>query len=298
MNNLSGEWRKAKLEDCFGAVLQIENDDPTEGAEFIQIVSAPSQERAEATDQSLDRVVPNGLKRLSDEALAFEQTRSGLIRPVIEAEPDPARLDPHLVTIHDLDLRATAHYANLAVSLMTVAERRKCQRVLIASVQRGEGRTCVTLNLAGALARAGRRALVIDSDLIRPSALRLLGINARAGLAETLADRLPPEAAVIRVAPIGFHVLGTRAKILNPAELLTEPWLEELLQIFDRHYDFILFDSPPLLESSDGLLLQRLTDAALLVVRPGWTSSSQLARAMALFNQDDFCGVVLNGVKS
>jgi Mrp family chromosome partitioning ATPase len=298
MNNLSGEWRKAKLEDCFGAVLQIENDDLTEGAELIEIVSALTSEQATATDQSLDRLAPSGLNRLSDEGLVSTPTRAGLIRPVVEAEPDPAQLDPHLVTIHDLDSRATAHYANLAVSLMMAAEKRKCRRVLIASVQRGEGRTCVTLNLAGALARAGRRALVIDSDLTRPSTLRLLGIKARAGLAETLADRLAPEAAVIRVEPIGFHLLGTLAKIINPAELLTEPWLEELLQVFDRHYDFILFDSPALLESGDGLLLQRLTDSALLVVRPGWTSSSQLARAMALFNQDDFCGVVLNGVKS
>jgi capsular exopolysaccharide synthesis family protein len=270
-------------------------DEIKEEEEFIPMLNHKSESLSK---DGFDRAATSALERQNGQAAIATQIRPGQISPVLEVRLDPARLDPHLVALHDYDSRAAGRYAHLAVSLMAIADQRNCRRVLVASARHREGRTCVTLNLAGALARARQRVLVIDGDLQRPSTLRLLGIDAEAGLTETVGASLKPEAAIIKVLPVGFHVLGTRAQIPNPLELLTAPELQELLQIFDRGYDYILFDSPPLLAGSEALLLRRLTDATLLVIRPGWARSAEVAKALALFNKDDLCGVVLNRIAS
>src|SRR5215468_2554021 len=218
------------------------------------------------------------------------------IPPAREAALALAWLDPRLVVFHDFDPQAIAPYIRLAISLISGAASRNLQRVLITSAQFGEGRTCVTLNLAAALSRARQRVLVIDSDFMRPSTLRLLGVDAEIGLAESIAKGLPVGQAMIRLQPVGFNLLPTRAQVENPAELLVSPYFETVIQVLKLEYDFILFDSAPLLASADATLLELHTDATLMVIRPGYTSTSQMARAIASLNEKRLFGAVLNRV--
>jgi polysaccharide biosynthesis transport protein len=73
--------------------------------------------------------------------------------------------------------------------------------VLIASAQPGEGRTCVALNLACALAGAKQKVLVLDTDLRKPSVMRLLGLEAEIGMAEAVEQELTAGAAALKVLP-------------------------------------------------------------------------------------------------
>jgi succinoglycan biosynthesis transport protein ExoP len=207
-------------------------------------------------------------------------------------------LDQRLAAFHDFDPQAIAPYNQLAISLISAAYSRKLRRVLIASAQYGDGRTIVTLNLAAALARAGQRVLVVESDFLRPSALRLLGIDSETGLAETIAQGLAPSHAMVWLKPIGFNLLPTRAQVENSAELLASPIFEAMIQMLMPEFDFILFDSPPLLAVADASLLELHTDATLLVIRQGRTSTSQMAKAVALLNEERLLGAVLNRVET
>jgi Mrp family chromosome partitioning ATPase len=67
-----------------------------------------------------------------------------------------------------------------------------------------------------------------------------------------------------------------------------------MLDLFDPDYDFILFDSPPLLTVADSSLLVRYTEATVLVIRSGKTSSGQVGKAIAPLSQEKILGVVLN----
>src|SRR5215475_14882913 len=218
------------------------------------------------------------------------------VRPEREAALKPAWLDQRLVAFHDFDPQTIAPYNRLAISVISGAATRNLQRMLITSAQFGEGRTCVTLNLAAALARARQRVLVVDSDFARPSALRLLGVEAETGLAEAIAIGFPIGQAMIRVQPVGFDLLPTRAQVENSMELLASPVFEAMIQMLKPDYDFILFDSAPLLAVSDVSLLELHTDATLMVIRPGYTSVSQMARAIASLNEKRLFGAVLNRV--
>jgi capsular exopolysaccharide synthesis family protein len=216
--------------------------------------------------------------------------------PSREVDLTPGRLDPRLVGFLDFDPRAIAPYNRLAVSLISAATSRKLKRVLIASAQYGDGRTTVTLNLAAALARAKQRVLVVESDFLRPSALRLLGIDSGTGLAEAVTKGLAPSQAMVWLQPIGFNLLPTRAQVENSAELLASPSFEVMVRTLSPEFDFILFDSAPLLAVADVSLLEHHTDATLLVIRDGRTSTSQMAKAVALLNEERLLGSVINRI--
>lgn len=215
-------------------------------------------------------------------------------KPGRELTIDPKRIDPHLTAFHNFNPRASQEYNKLALSLISRAAERGFKRVLVASAQSGDGRTCVTLNLACALARARQRVLVVDCDLLNPSVLRLLGLHCAIGMYEAFERGMLPGAAAVAIRPYGFNVLPTTRPVGNPTELLAAPGFWKMLQTFDADHDFILFDSSPLANGSDSSLLVRFTDTTLMVIRAGHTSSTQMARAIAPFAQDDILGAVIN----
>lgn len=233
---------------------------------------------------------------LHEQSVRHLQTQRTMVRPSREIELTLARLDPHLVAIHELDPQAISQVSRLAIALISGAARRVLKRVMLTSVHHGEGRTCVTLNLAAALARARQRVLVIDTDLRRPSVCRLLGIDAEIGLAEAVALGLSPEESIVRILPTDFHILPTRGQIENSAELLASHNFKRLLAELDPCYDFMLFDSAPLLTSADASLLGMVTNATMLVVQPGNTSTAEMSKSISLLNEETFFGVVMNRV--
>lgn len=227
------------------------------------------------------------------------QPSAPLMRPERELTLMPARLDPHLVSVHEHEPRAAAEFNRLAIAMLAnAAKQPNLRRILVASAHHAEGRTCVTLNMAAALARTRKRVVVVDTDLQRPSVSRLLGIDSEIGLVEALTHNLGLHQAVTRLNPVDFHVLLTRSQVENPAELLSSVAFSKLVHELEANYDFVLFDSAPLLASSDATLLELHTDATLLVVRPQHTSASEMGRAIGQLAEEKLLGVVLNRTKN
>lgn len=243
---------------------------------------------------------------LGGSALVTRPPATGVRRPpsaaLVRAKAQPGReltvsaerIDPHLVSFYNFDPRASQQYNKLSMSLISKAAERGFKRVLVASAQEGEGRTCVTLNLACALARARQRVLVVDCDFLKPSVLRALGLHAELGMKEVFEQGMTPATATIAMRPYGFNVLPTIRPLDNPAELFAAPGFWKMLQSMDADYDFILFDSSPLMTGGDSSLLVRFADTTLLVVRAGQTSSAEMAKAIVPFAQEDILGVVIN----
>ncbi len=256
-------------------------------------------------NQALDKFDFKYYAMAAHNSAKFDSREKNGLKIRCEALAEPSReitlnffhVAPHLVTFHESDLAAMERYDMLALRLIAGTTERLFKRVLIASVQKGEGRTSVLINLAGALARAGKRVLVIDTDFVHPSITRLLGIESQIGLAEAYRRGLHPGAAVYRVLPVDVHILPTRERVDNAVEILTSPAFHEMLEILDPNYDFILFDSPPLADRADCTMLIKLVDTALIVVRQGVTRTAQMAKAVEQLSQDDIFGIVLNRIQ-
>src|SRR5262245_16262728 len=286
---LTGAEFRAGMTDRFS----IEGNDPNDDhwrSEEPQQDDFRSHRAGESVSGTISRF--GGLTHMDRTAAQFLRP----IQPACEATIPLARIDPPLITFYDFDPKATAPYHRLAISLISAAATRHFQRVLIASAHYGEGRTTLTLNLAAALARARQRVLVVDSDFVRPSSLRLLGLDAETGLAEAITQDLPAGQAMMRVIQGGFNLLPTRAQVENSAELLASPVFERLIRKLMPDYDFILFDSAPLLAVADASLLELHTEVTLLVIRAGCASTGQMARAIASLDEERLLGAVLNRV--
>ena len=243
---------------------------------------------------SLNAADASEIERRNRELAAQHAARQSLVQPAREVTIDLARVSPQMTSFHDLQTSAADPFNRLAITLMTTASEQPIKRVLVASAQHGEGRTSVVLNLACALARAGRRVLVVDTDLQRPAFLSFLGFSTEVGLTDALANGLSAGAAVVRIQPFGFDLLPTREQVKHTPELLASASFRKMLELLDPEYDFILFDSPPLLTVADASLLLRCTDTTVLVIRAGKTSSGQVSQAIAPLTPEKILGVVLN----
>ncbi len=236
----------------------------------------------------------NGSSQLPGMTEISDSLRHAFLATLPSITLDSTRIDRHLVTLCDSDPLSAQPYVKLVGSLMSLPVSRTPKRLLITSAKHGDGRTSVVLNLAGALAKTNLRVLVVDSDLSRPSMLRLLGVEVVASFPQSLARGLPLTESIVRMLPLGFSLLPNRTPVENSAEVLRSTVLRKNLAALEEVYDFILFDSPPLLTSPDGQMLRSLVDKCLFVIRPGLTTPKQMAKALGAFDKDDFVGAILN----
>lgn len=245
-------------------------------------------------DYSLKARTSDEIVQHNHDAAASANARRALLEPAREVTVNTAKLDMHLTTFFDNNQIASEQFNKLAIALVAEKDERPLKKLLITSTKRGEGRTCVALNLTCALAQAKQRVLLIDADLKHPAVLNCLGIDAEVGISQMIKETLSPGEALITIQPYGFDVLPVRNATDNPAEILTSPRLREVLTSLESEYDFILFDAPPLLDANITNLLVRMTNATVLVIEAGKTSSIQLSKAVASLTQDHLYGVVLN----
>jgi capsular exopolysaccharide synthesis family protein len=175
--------------------------------------------------------------------------------------------------------------------------------IMMTSSIQGEGKTTMLANLAVTLAQAGHRTLMIDGDL-RMAGLSGLFSNVscehRPGLSDLLARHLPLEQTVHQTAVPSLDILPAGTKAPNPAELVGSETMKRLLTGLKERYDFILIDSPPVMAVADALLLSRMVDSVLFVVRSAITPRlvARDARQKLVHVRARIIGVILNDVSS
>jgi len=174
------------------------------------------------------------------------------------------------------------------------------ERVAVTSSEPGDGKTTVLANLAVAYAMAGKRTLLIDADMRRPGLSKLLEARGSGGLAEVL--RTNGDIADIcrrRIQATGIHgldVLPCGARPADPAELLSQPRMADLVSWADDVYDQVLIDCPPMLAASDAALIGQLVDGIMLVVKPHKNPRRAVLRTSEMLNSLEISviGVVAN----
>jgi polysaccharide biosynthesis transport protein len=152
--------------------------------------------------------------------------------------------------------------------------------VCILSALQSEGKSTVTANLAKVIAMEGRRVLVFDADLRRPSQRRLIGTEGGIGLDAVLRGQSTLEQAVQKSRIVGVDVLGAWEGTSGAAELAGTARFDEALRWARATYDYVLIDSAPVNQVSESALVARQANATLLVIREGQTRRSAAVAAI------------------
>lgn len=176
--------------------------------------------------------------------------------------------------------------------------RDRSQVILVTSSRPQEGKTTQAANLAWAFQSMGEQTLLLDCDLRRGRVHSLLGIDQSPGMTRLLLGEVSPQEAIVSPVSDGFDVIPRGAVIAGTTELLCQRPFEQLIELFRKHYDRIVIDSPPVLGLSESSSLQRIIDGTVLVVRAEKTSRKDVVDAITVLQKSDahFFGFVLNAV--
>jgi capsular exopolysaccharide synthesis family protein len=138
--------------------------------------------------------------------------------------------------------------------------------------------------------------LLVDADLRRPVQHQHFDLPNDAGLADVVAGNTEPPSAILPTAVENLWVMTAGQRPQNPAEILTSPCFEELVNLVREQFDFVLVDTPPLLVVTDPSAVAARVDAVLLVVRLGKSSRNGTRNACNML-QDlgvEVIGTVVN----
>ncbi|WP_194397525.1 polysaccharide biosynthesis tyrosine autokinase [Microbacterium atlanticum] len=151
---------------------------------------------------------------------------------------------------------------------------------VVTSALPSEGKSTTTINLAIALADAGKRVALIDTDLRKPKVAEYLGMEGGAGLTDVLIGRARLGDVMLPWGNRSLFVLPAGKVPPNPSELLGSKNMHALLDVLERDFDVVLCDAPPLLPVTDAAILAKATSGAIVVVSAGKTNRHQLGGAV------------------
>lgn len=152
--------------------------------------------------------------------------------------------------------------------------------ITVTSPAAGEGRTSTAIDLAAVVAEAGHKVLLVDGDIRTSMLADRLGIDQTRGFSTVLSGEHRVEDAIHTDVVEGVNVLPAGPIPPNPSELLGSDRAHVLLESLRGQYRYIIVDTPPLLEVSDGAILTALSDGSLVLARIGRTTREQLRKAI------------------
>jgi capsular exopolysaccharide synthesis family protein len=170
--------------------------------------------------------------------------------------------------------------------------------LLVTSPLPQDGRTTVALNLAAAIARGGRKVLVVDANFRQPTLARLFPLCPPAGLSSALVGQVQWREQVHEVEE-NLHLMAAGPLPPNPADLLGSEQMHRLIEEMHGEFEQVIFDGAPCVVVTDSPVLSTQVDGVVLVVRAGVNTFGivQRTRGMLAHVAAHVLGVVLNGVR-
>lgn len=193
-------------------------------------------------------------------------------------DKDPAA--EHLVPFREGHSPAAEAFRRLRTNLQFLNVDNPPKVLVLTSSVAMEGKSESAVNLTLALAEAGHRVLLIEADLRRPRVVNYMNMPDKVGLTNILSGQAPFREVIQQTRHEGADLLACGPLPPNPSELIASDAAGKLIGDLRNQYDYVIIDSPPLLPVTDGALLARIADGALLVVRTGRTTSEQVEQSV------------------
>jgi capsular exopolysaccharide synthesis family protein len=204
--------------------------------------------------------------------------------------------DTHLISIEQPKASVAEVYRTLRTSVLFASAQRGLKTLMVTSPTAGEGKTTTASNLAVVLSDAGKRVILVSSDLRKPRIHRFFGLSNEKGLSTVLAGEVKPWEAMADPGRGHLRVLTSGPVPAHPAELLQSEAMGELIEELREVADFVILDTAPVLLVADALAIAPLADGVLLVVDAENTHRGAVIQAREQLEQvgAPMIGAVLN----
>jgi len=188
-------------------------------------------------------------------------------------------------------------YKAIRTAILLSSPNASPEIILISSMNQGAGKTVTSLNLAIALAQSEKKILLVDADMRRARIHKIFNIDNTSGLSTYLAGQ-----SDIKTFPSGsqdyLDIAPAGPVPPNPSEFLSFTRLSTFVKTVKQQYDFIIIDSPPLLNVSDAHLISKVVEQTIQVARSGVSTYESVARAFNMLTNinSSVLGLVINAV--
>ena len=205
---------------------------------------------------------------------------------------------PELVTQHSPKSTASEAYRGIRTSILFSSAEKQPQVLLVSSAAPQEGKTSTALNLAITMAQTGGKVVLLDCDMRKPSLHRVFGVPKDKGMSSILVGNCEVKDALLNTPVPYLDMIPCGPIPPNPSEILGSPRMAKLLELLRQSYTRVIIDTPPITAVTDALVIGRLVDGAVVVVRAGATPREIVRNGLTQLKavSSPILGVVLNGV--
>jgi protein-tyrosine kinase len=205
-----------------------------------------------------------------------------------------------LITVSEPRSPVSEAYRTLRTNLDFASLDQTLGTLLVTSAGVGEGKSTTLANLAIVSAQTGRRVVLVDADLRRPTMHHVFGLDNSQGLTTVMMDE-----AILAHPPLqdsgveGLSVLTSGPLPPNPADLIGSRRMQELITALTKQADQVFFDTPPVVAVTDAAVLAGKVDGVLLVITAGKTRREYARTAVQRLQQVNarLVGIVLTNVQ-
>ena len=201
-----------------------------------------------------------------------------------------------------LDWRSASaeRFRTIRTALKFAAVDRELRHFVVTSAVPGEGKTSVASNLAISWAQTGAAVCLVESDLRRPSVSRFFGVEGRLGLSDVLVGEARLDDVLLPWNHSMLTVLPAGSLPPDPAALLGSSAMRGLVDTLRQRFDVVIYDSPPVLSVTDGIVLGEQVDGIVLVLRAGTSRREHVAAVVESLRHARLMlfGTVLNATRN
>lgn len=175
-------------------------------------------------------------------------------------------------------------------------DKESLKTILVTSSTPQEGKTTVSVNLAGSFALSNKKTLIVDCDLRKPRLHKILERNKQPGLIDYLIGEIELDQIIYNTEIKGLSLITSGTIPPNPAEMLDSVQMEKFLAEVRNRFDYVILDSPPIVAVTDAEILAKKVDGSIIVVSADITENDVFERAIQLLKHDNsvLIGSVLN----
>ncbi len=204
----------------------------------------------------------------------------------------------HLITHFAPKSPVAEAYRTIRTGIQFSSVKEPIKTLLIASALPKEGKSTTAANLAVAFAQQGLKTLLIDTDMRKPVIHHVFNIARTPGIVECLMKEKKIEQIVNKTDVENLFIISCGAIPPNPSEVIASTMMDDFILAVKKKYDFIIFDSPPLLAVTDATLLSTKTDGTLLIIRAQKTDRDAAQASLKLLKNVNATvkGSILNNV--
>lgn len=189
-------------------------------------------------------------------------------------------LDSRIISYTNNESVIAEQYKVLRTNLYALSPDKPIKTIVITSAQPKDGKTITSCNLAATLSfDKEKKIILIDADLRRPSVHAMFGLSRKPGLSDILSGNVDIKSFTKKPAINNLYVIPSGTINNNPSDIFITTGIKMIIEDLRKDFEYIIFDTPPVLTVTDASILGAICDCVILIVKAGVTQQSSIEEA-------------------